>query len=237
MGTFLSITWSLSAEEQFYLMWPPLQKYLARPRRVLFALVVLIGLSQVIHFNLADGLLAAWFGLGPDEPAMLKETTFAPILFGVLLAYGLHFRRSFGVLTRLLGNRWMPAALLVGLGLEAALVPADIRGWPRLLIHITMTALLASSVLREDHALMLLLRMPLLRRIGVVSYGMYLWHMFVEHFAHVATSKGMPSAFFFPAVVLGSLGVAELSYRLYETPFLRLKRRFSGDGVRPTETG
>ena len=64
-----------------------------------------------------------------------------------------------------------------------------------------------------------------IRRIGVISYGMYIYHIFA---VLVATSivRRLPSRFPLRPVRAGprmTAAVAELSFRLYETPFLRLK--------------
>ena len=73
--------------------------------------------------------------------------------------------------------------LCVVLALLLVLLPGDLRGWPRLLLHLGMFALLASLVVNEQHALAPLFRSAVLRRIGAVSYGMYLFHMLLENFA------------------------------------------------------
>ena len=223
IGSFLSITWSLSAEEQFYLMWPPVQKYV---RHALWVLLALILVSQFIHFGLFDPQLEK-LGVGPNDLTMVRQTTFTPILLGVLLAYILHDRRGFERVSRTLGHRmtplWIAALLLIGL----ELMPLDITGWPRLTIHLLLMALLASAVVREDHVLAPLLNWRPIVRVGVLSYGMYLLHMFVVHFTDTLGKRGLPHIFLFPLATLGTIAVAELSYRYYETPFLRLKKRFA----------
>jgi len=223
MSIFLGITWSLSAEEQFYLLWPPIQKY---ARHAIWILLVLIVLSQLIHFGLFDTQLQ-WLGASPGEPSMLRQTTFTPILLGVLLAYILHDRRGFEVVSRTLGHRMTPLVLVAVLLLSMALMPSDLTGWPRLTLHVLMMALLASAVVREDHVLAPLLNWRPVVRIGVLSYGMYLLHMFVVHFTDSLARRGLPHIFLFPLATLGTIAVAELSYRYYETPFLRLKKRFA----------
>ena len=106
-------------------------------------------------------------------------------------------------------------------------MPEDLRGWPRLIINLLMMGLLASAVVHEDHVIGHLLKWPPIVRIGVLSYGMYLLHVFVVHFTELLAEHGLPDPFLFPLVVLGTISVAELSYRFYETPFLRLKTGFA----------
>lgn len=223
VDNLLGVTWSLSAEEQFYLLWPPVQKYVARPLWVLLALLVL---SQFMHFGLFDTHLAK-LGSGPEDLKMLRETTFTPILLGVLLAHILHDPRGFERVARVLGHRMAPLLLAAVLMVSLELLPRDLRGWPRLTVHLLMMALLASAVVREDHVLAPVLKWPPIVRIGVLSYGMYLLHLFVMHFTDKLVEHGLPEALLFPLTVVGTIAVAELSYRFYETPFLRLKKRFA----------
>jgi peptidoglycan/LPS O-acetylase OafA/YrhL len=64
-----------------------------------------------------------------------------------------------------------------------------------------------------------------MRRIGVVSYGIYLYHLIAMHLGREVLAR---SHFSFPQDAFWitffiSWGLAELSYRFYETPFLKLK--------------
>ena len=162
--SLLGIAWSLAAEEQFYLLWPPIERFLGR-----YAIVIVVGLivlSQLIHFHLLDGVLHAVFGFGPDEPAMLKQTTFTPILLGVLLAHLLHKRSTFVALRPVLGARFSSLVSLVGLLALLLFAPFDVSGWPRLSIHLAMTAFLAACVLRSTTLIARALEWTPLRRIG-----------------------------------------------------------------------
>jgi peptidoglycan/LPS O-acetylase OafA/YrhL len=226
-----AITWSLAAEEQFYMLWPAIERFLAR-----FAVPILAGLmavSQIIHLGAIDGFLLAWFGWTPDQPAMLRETTFMPILLGVALAHALHYRGTSEWLMRVLGGRSAAPIALALLFFVAQFLPDDIRGWPRLTMHLLMVILVATVVVREDHALARLLRFGPVARIGVVSYGIYLLH-------HIGLSGGeaigaalgtqLPhQTFLFGGLLAWAL--AELSFRYYEKPFLGLKRRFASGGA------
>ncbi len=220
----LEITWSLSAEEQFYLVWPPLQKYAPKPVAILILLIVV---GQLFAFGAFDAVVAP-LGVGPDEPGMLRQTTFTPMLLGVLLAHLLHHRTSYDLVAKVVGWRWAPVIVGVVLATCLMFLPKDLNSPNRFLVQGLMTALLASVVLREDHVLARPLSVSPVVRIGVLSYGMYLLHMFVVHFVAVLGQKGVPAVLLFPLAVLGTMAVAELSFRFYETPFLKLKdRKFS----------
>jgi peptidoglycan/LPS O-acetylase OafA/YrhL len=226
LATFLEITWSLSAEEQFYLLWPPLERF-AR-RLVVPVLLVLLVVSQVIHFRLAEPVMAA-LGFAPHQPEMLRQTGFTPIMLGVLLAHGLHDPTWHDRLRRVLGGRLVPVVALVGVVAVASYPGDDITGWPRLLVHLLMTALVGGAVVREDHFLMPVLRLRPLVRIGALSYGIYLFHMLCRHAAVSLLSRvGEPHLIVRTIATLAiTYVVAELSFRFYESRFLRWKDRFS----------
>lgn len=222
----LNVTWSLSAEEQFYLCWPPIERF-TRRAAVPVVLVVIL-LSELIQFGVFDGPLERWLGFGPREPRMLRQTTFAPICMGVLLAHALHHRPTFERLARVFARREVAPLLLATLLLGAQFLPHDISGAPRLLIQVLMTALVLSVVVREDHGLAGFCRFPPLVRIGALSYGVYLLHLPMLGVAQ-AGFAGLGVRPPFGDFVLGTalvLAVAQLSFRYYETPFLKLKHRF-----------
>lgn len=224
------ILWTLATEEQFYILWPLIEKLL-RPKWALGVLFGIIGINQLINFGITDPLTARWFGEDFNSLSIM-EATFTPIALGVLLAHALHHRGTFELLHRLLAARWTPLALLIGFLTFLEFTPADISGWPRLVIHLIMTVLLASLVVREDHWLRGPLTFWPLRRMGVISYGMYLYHMWCLHVVReglrVAGISGEAERWLFPICgLLVTVAVAEASFRIVETPILRLKKRFA----------
>jgi peptidoglycan/LPS O-acetylase OafA/YrhL len=222
--SLLAISWSLSAEEQFYLLWPPIQKLVRRPVPILLVLIVL---SQLLQFRVFDGWLMEHFGKGPHDLPMLYETTFTPILLGVLLAHVLHAPRSFAWLARIVGHPYASLAIYALLFSCICMLPEDLSGAPRLILHLVMTVFLASVVVSPAHVLGPVMSSAPVKRIGVLSYGMYLWHIFALHGAHALVKRANASEFWLFPVTLGlTLIIAELSYRFYETRFLRLKERF-----------
>jgi len=213
-STFLYFTWTLATEEQFYVFWPPIEKWL--DKAAVPVLLGVIALNQCFNFRLITG-----FGT-----QNIFQVTFTPICLGVLLAHLLNQCRGFAWISSWLGQRWMPLVLLGGLVLACNNPVTDLMGWPRLVIQLFMALLLASCVVREDHWLNLLFGWWGVRRIGVVSYGMYLYHVFVIYALDglLPKARGFPFVMFLISVMLTVL-VAELSFRFYETPFLRLKER------------
>jgi peptidoglycan/LPS O-acetylase OafA/YrhL len=214
--SILKITWSLSVEEQFYLVWPPLLVLLG-VRRSLALLVAFLAFNQLINF----GLLHRWLGSLAGLAAL--QSTFTPIVLGVLLAFALDRpglraaaqQATAGV--RLWG--WVVAFVAV------ANIPGDLQGLPRLSVHLVSALLLAGIVLQPHHRLVRWLEVRPLVMVGVVSYGIYLLHMPV---LSLVDRLQWPSSSIFPVTFGVTLAVAMVSFRWYEQPIIRLKSVLTG---------
>jgi len=213
---YLEITWSLSMEEQFYLLMPALQ---ARFRRAMpFLLPALYVTSALPVLGFFPSLK-----LSPS----FRGASFGPVLLGVMLAHILNNHRGYRLLHRLAGWRHAPFAFAAILAV-CVNVPANaaVTGWPRLMIHGSLAALICSCVIREDHSFRPLMSSWPMRRIGATSYGIYLYHLFVLYVLQkLGERAGANSqALVFAELTLCAWIVAEFSMRYYESRFLALKQ-------------
>jgi peptidoglycan/LPS O-acetylase OafA/YrhL len=219
----LSIVWSLAAEQQFYLVWPLVEKN--APKYITPILIVALLANQVVNFQ--REALGAWIGVPHLNHVM--NPTFTPILLGVGLAHLLHHAGTFGYCQKLLLQKYSALLWLIALIVTISLAPDDISGFPMLLIHSLMTLLVGSVVVNERNKLMPVLSFPPIARIGAISYGIYLFHIYALVAAEKILQKinldQKPMIFILGFII--SILVAELSYRFYESPFLRLKDKFS----------
>jgi peptidoglycan/LPS O-acetylase OafA/YrhL len=67
--------------------------------------------------------------------------------------------------------------------------------------------------------------------LGRISYGLYVFHVlaygFTQHFLQPHLPFGIGAAILISVIALGvTVLLASLSYRFFESPFLRLKNRF-----------
>jgi peptidoglycan/LPS O-acetylase OafA/YrhL len=210
MHSQLSITWSLSVEEQFYAVIPVIMKSLRR----------WLPLFLLAAYGIAS--LPPFFPSLP-LPQFFMETTFGPILLGTMLAWVLNSRRGFDFLSPLVSWRYAP---LIAFGATVALLnflPADLSGWPRMMIHWTTAWLIAACVVRENNMLVPILTFWPVQRIGAVSYGIYLYHLLMMHFVLMGVEFGLLA---WLLTLAATWIVAEMSYHFYEAKFLSLKSRF-----------
>lgn len=218
------ILWSLSAEEQFYMIWPTIEKHLRRWLMPILAIALVI--NQILNFN--HNAITEWLGV---QNLSIHQITFTPILLGVLLAHLLHKPETFSRLQRLVGHRWSSALWLLVLTVIIIVSPQDISGFPRLFMQLAMMMLVGSVVINKAAILVPVLEFKPIARIGVVSYGLYIFHIHsiiaAEKILNKALPNGYPEFFLFIVGFLITYIIAELSYRFFEKPFLSLKSKFS----------
>ncbi|HVG64266.1 MAG TPA: acyltransferase [Hyalangium sp.] len=207
--------WSLATEEQFYLLWPGVMRLAHRWGAVLFMtglLVISLWAPWAVETGRLDDTLLSVRILASFAP---------PICMGCLAAYALHSPRGFAWLYRVLGYTWMPPLLLV-----LVLAAVATESTPIGLTSVVMTALVVSSCIRTGHLLMPVLTLQPIRYVGMISYGIYLLHMIAWN----AVRRAVPGQHFTVNLVLTlglSMLLAGLSYRYFESWFLRLKERLA----------
>ena len=221
LKSMMAITWSLATEEQFYLAWPPLFAWLGV--RAVWLILVFLALNQGINFGLFDDFL--YRNGFPVQSLPLLQITFTPILLGVVAAFWIQ-TKSFESLKSGL-KKWM-LPLMTMIALLAANIDGDIRGWPRLLFHISIAILVVLVVVSPKSLTVKILNWKLLTHIGTVSYGIYLFHMLVLYVIHQVTGAYMlnhPTLIFYSTMIFCT-GLATFSYRIFELPVMSLKSRF-----------
>lgn len=225
-STFLDISWSLASEEQFYLFWPTVEALFSAAS--LWILGLLIILNQFVNFG-GLSLLLDENSYNTFSALPIVQSTFTPICLGVLMAHAFNTPKGFHFCYQFLGKRYSPLVALMGFFIVINLPGESISGLNRLLVQIFLTILMGSVVIREDNVFRRILSFPLIARIGVVSYGIYLFHLIFLYFSQRILSKLSISGsvpVFFLTLFLTYL-FCELSYRYFETPFLKLKKLFT----------
>ena len=222
-------TWSLSVEEQFYVLWPLVVilvfRRSKRPLRTLL-IVAIVGsaLSLLVRFVVHVGPnLARTAGTDYRGDQLLLGCGLA-VLFEMLPTVSLErLRRVTDVL--------FPIAVLflaiVALGI---VIPKDIPGqisvlrYELTLIALSSCVVIAHLVQRPTGSAGRLLSWRPAVYIGRISYGIYLWHIPVFRLLPLYVHT-RPSVMLLLKLGI-TLGVAAASYRFLEQPMLRHKARF-----------
>lgn len=216
----LGPTWSLSVEEQYYMIWPLVMLLL--PVRWL---IPVCGVFVVLSFLVAVdtfGVDAIPLGILMIRP---PTATYAPIIMGSMAAILLHRESSFIWLHRFTAPKLSSFLGFIALVLFMQFGPWSVVGWPNLVLHSLMTFTLIALVVRDDVLLSSFLQHPWIMRFGAVSYGIYLYHLIALDFVSRAGSAlgGISPWVIFVGYTLLSYLIAELSFRTLEAYFQRFR--------------
>lgn len=223
----LAPTWSLSVEEQYYLLWPTVLLFLPWVRWRASLLVALISVAVMSD----QGILPTFEPFPPTDEAtfIMPMGSYAAILIGSLAAIVLHHPTGFAISSVVFSSRVAPLFLFGLLLVSWQVLPEILSGWPNLVMHGLMAAIVMSLVVREDHLAAPVLTWRPIARVGEISYGVYLWHLVGLDLGYrFSRALGIEGNFIgwgaLPIYLLLSYLIAEISYRYFETYFLRLKR-------------
>lgn len=200
-------TWSLSVEEQFYLLFPLLLVFAKRPT-LLAVLTGTLGLSVLAR------LLNQVWGIWPVDATYSFEGRADQLAFGCLCAV---FQQQAPTQLKVqLSRVALPvSALLLCLALALPIGHARTLLF-NTLIGLAVTLLIYACTTQPAHWLTRLLNMRPLRAIGVISYSLYLWQQL--WFA--------PELHFsLPVALGGAIASGVASYWLVEQTGLRWRKR------------
>ncbi len=214
--------WSLSVEEQFYVVWPlVLMAGLVVSRRawIVGAAIGAITISVLLMALLYHGAVDAsrdYYG---------TDTRAAPLMLGAVLAFGWPLGRMTARPAR--GAR----GVLDGAGFAALLALLLLaHEWHDIdpflyhggfLIAALVSAVVIACAVHPACSLALLLGTRPLRWIGQRSYGIYLWHWPVMALTRPGIDVTWSSSILVPIQIAITLALAALSFRYVEMPVRR----------------
>jgi peptidoglycan/LPS O-acetylase OafA/YrhL len=225
-------TWSLSLEEQFYLLWPPVLILLWRREswRKHLALYLLAGALLVLIWRL---VLISW-----GAPTMRLyyglDTRADSLLIGCALGMWKHqqFRRrdepAPPIVDLLVKFTPLAAAALIYLCTLAPELEKDITWLDRggfTLLGVLSAVLVLGADRAPNSVLMRALSLPWVTACGRVSYAVYLWHFPVTMVAGLTLMQRLGTVGGVIAATAISLFLAWLSLILIERPAQRLRAR------------
>jgi peptidoglycan/LPS O-acetylase OafA/YrhL len=232
-------SWSLSVEEQFYLVWPALillcfYASVRSSRRLLAAsCVALVALSWLLRWQMAVG------NATPGRLNFSIESHVDALALGALIALLASGRRPGRALRSVLTLAGCVAAVLLYMAmtghgpLQRYNYDFDVDGYGPVALASAVVVLGLVWAPRSPLARLLSLR-PLVY-LGRLSYGIYLWNMLVKHMYEKFTGAHTGDNRWAELVAFGVLVlVCELSFRFVETP---LRKRWSHRPQPPVQSG
>lgn len=210
--------WSLGVEEQYYLWYPWMVKYNKKH------LLTSVSLLFICWFGLK---LFAYIVFGKSLFfRVLSVTQFDCMMIGAMGAIMYHRKTDW--FCKLCGH---PVAAIIAWilfftsGLYANYIPSPIRNEYIALISLLV---IVAGLLRKP-----ILENKVMNYLGQISYGIYVIHPLL---IYVLTRIVQPARFMtnnvatvvvFVTITVLTIGLASLSYKYFEMPFLRMKDKFS----------
>lgn len=227
--------WSISIEEQFYLIWPWAIRWLT-PRGLLLS-----ALAFGIASNFTLFIIGQRFFAGDMLGVAWWSTTVQFEMFAVGILLGLRHRKTarykpgIGLLLAAMGPLlWLVASYEFLMKLHT--LPRTSTASIPLIIGYTFIALGCASTLYGFCLIGPSYIPQWVAHLGKLSYGLYVYHLLAIDFSYALFSS-MRGMFSFLASILVALlltiAAATISYAYIEKPFLRLKRRFELVHSRP----
>ncbi len=229
-GNFLGITWSLAVEEQFYLLAPLLILIMGEKIWIKILLpLVLIAFALRLHFS--------GFYTFTNFPFRMDA-----LLLGVLVAVTyrkeqlwLDLKAYKHIIFMLFLITFVMTIGLVKLKVSASLV--------FLSLAIFYSTFLIVALLYSNSRLTKVLRSGTLCFFGSISYGLYMYHQAVSGLLHgwlrngsVPALQGHFSFMVTSAAFLLSILLAWISYKSFESFFLKLGRKSDYGSIEKTTT-
>lgn len=223
----LTITWSVSIEEQFYMAWVVLMAlfpFMRKAKGFLPYLILIVVTSVVFRFLYVT-----------DEKTLYYHTfaVMSDLAMGGLFAYSCFHGNAHKWISNI--PKWINCLVyLLGIGIilgTRTIFSGNFIFIEKLVLGFFFVYVIADQAYGK-HSFFKADKLPFFRRLGTVSYGIYMYHCIVLYYLSLLfssqgwTENALYLVAFMLLALLFTILLSELSYRFVEQPILTWKKYF-----------
>jgi peptidoglycan/LPS O-acetylase OafA/YrhL len=226
-SVMLGVLWSVGIEEQYYIIWPLLLSFISK-KYLPKILLLLIACTLVFRYMHSANYLVVYLN---------TFSVLSDMMIGGLAAYLIFYSQGFKNFISRLSKKAIISIYIVGATLIIFNYKIFTTGISITFERLAYSLFFAFIILEQnfaEHSFYKISNNKFLSKWGAYTYGLYclhfpaiiISHIFSENILKLHNQLALMAIDYRLGIGLAML-MAYLSYKFYETPFLKLKNRFA----------